>query len=682
MEKIAKISRYPDFKHVDYTISDLIECMSGPLISDILEVDSLTNTILNNVELRQKETNGITVVGLIKSVHISINRMQYMIDMITLNIETICPMLVTGLPTLNRIGSDENSDASVLMTWYQPNETEEMFMYDQEEFEINEEKDIEYSTAKRSVNIPSTTIALVFLSKIIAEFKQELNTFIEQKGSKTRTLKKIIYIQSMIKNFDELLYYSIRCPEDLLCYFPLHCAKWGRLHDYYELMELATEKEVDESYANFTHMIVWGNSAISKGAEESNKLLGYIKTSLYGGFYYLNEKSSKDQYNYFFANPKLEIATTLFNLLEKEFVTSMYNMSMPDIKVHKVIYIPKLETRFHKALKGTLNWEDEEYKNEIDELPPLNTSFHMKNDIYDSDTHVKVRVLCDREIPVFSDDNEVKKFEMNEIGPHTLYNSIFAKTEDCTSHEYDEDEAIIHVHGGGFISMSSNSHQIYSRILTRDTKIPIFSVDYRLSPKSKFPDALEDLWNVYSWVTKYGMINLGIPCKKITLIGDSAGGNLIASLTNLIIKNDYPVPHKLILAYPALSLQKSSVMPSIYYSMNDPVLNSSFLRLWLKSYLDLEKHDPETDWLISPMLAPESILKSYPQTYLMVGTKDPLRDLSYAFLEKLVKLNKRVKLIEFLHFPHAFLNYDTPFGGVKNAGKTVECLVKWIKQGN
>lgn len=41
---------------------------------------------------------------------------------------------------------------------------------------------------------------------------------------------------------------------------------------------------------------------------------------------------------------------------------------------------------------------------------------------------------------------------------------------------------VIHVHGGGFVSMSSGSHQNYTRVWANELDIPIFSIDYRLAP--------------------------------------------------------------------------------------------------------------------------------------------------------------------------------------------------------
>lgn len=41
---------------------------------------------------------------------------------------------------------------------------------------------------------------------------------------------------------------------------------------------------------------------------------------------------------------------------------------------------------------------------------------------------------------------------------------------------------ILHIHGGGFVAMSSGSHQNNTRVWANEIGIPVFSVDYRLSP--------------------------------------------------------------------------------------------------------------------------------------------------------------------------------------------------------
>ena len=102
--------------------------------------------------------------------------------------------------------------------------------------------------------------------------------------------------------------------------------------------------------------------------------------------------------------------------------------------------------------------------------------------------------------------------------------------------------------------MSSGSHQSYTRIWANDLGVPVFSIDYRLSPKWEFPCALNDVWQVYYYLVERGCLELGIngghPPKKIVVVGDSAGGNLAAALTIMAISRKYRVPDGVVLAYP------------------------------------------------------------------------------------------------------------------------------------
>ena len=84
--------------------------------------------------------------------------------------------------------------------------------------------------------------------------------------------------------------------------------------------------------------------------------------------------------------------------------------------------------------------------------------------------------------------------------------------------------------------MSSGSHQTYTRIWANELEgVPIFSVDYRLAPGHAFPAAINDVWQVYYWICEHAETFLGIKPEKIILVGDSAGGNLVAALTLLSI---------------------------------------------------------------------------------------------------------------------------------------------------
>lgn len=132
--------------------------------------------------------------------------------------------------------------------------------------------------------------------------------------------------------------------------------------------------------------------------------------------------------------------------------------------------------------------------------------------------------------------------------------------------------------------MSSGSHQNYTRIWANDTETPIFSVDYRLAPKDAFPAALNDVWQVYHYLVENAASEFGINPKKIVLVGDSAGGNIVAAVTIMAIMRGYRVPDGLILAYPGLSLSKWDFIPSMLLSLDDPILPYPFLKMCLDSY--------------------------------------------------------------------------------------------------
>ena len=108
---------------------------------------------------------------------------------------------------------------------------------------------------------------------------------------------------------------------------------------------------------------------------------------------------------------------------------------------------------------------------------------------YNPEKHVQVRVLCSKDLPVDfssglvsdiplleSSDGEVPKLK------ETFFEKMIKQIKPKELKKLNNKAAILHVHGGGFVSMSSGSHQNYTRVWANELNVPIFSVDYRLSP--------------------------------------------------------------------------------------------------------------------------------------------------------------------------------------------------------
>jgi alpha-L-fucosidase 2 len=86
--------------------------------------------------------------------------------------------------------------------------------------------------------------------------------------------------------------------------------------------------------------------------------------------------------------------------------------------------------------------------------------------------------------------------------------------------------AAILVHGGGFDqgSKSTNVRPLFQPLA--DAGFAWFSVDYRLAPEAKLPDAVADVDDAIRWVKAHAM-TYHVNVNKLALIGESAGGLLV-----------------------------------------------------------------------------------------------------------------------------------------------------------
>src|SRR5258707_9392088 len=86
--------------------------------------------------------------------------------------------------------------------------------------------------------------------------------------------------------------------------------------------------------------------------------------------------------------------------------------------------------------------------------------------------------------------------------------------------------AAILVHGGGFDegSKSTNVRPLFE--VLAGSGFAWFSIDYRLAPEFRFPQAIEDLNSAIRWV-KANAAAYRVDVSKIAIIGESAGGLLV-----------------------------------------------------------------------------------------------------------------------------------------------------------
>ncbi len=109
------------------------------------------------------------------------------------------------------------------------------------------------------------------------------------------------------------------------------------------------------------------------------------------------------------------------------------------------------------------------------------------------------------------------------------------------------DSAIYFVHGSGYALCSPRTHRRLTSWLSRMTGLPVFSVDYRLAPRHRFPSAADDVGSGWDWLIG----DHGLAPQRAVVAGDSAGGHLSV---DLLLQPDVSHPAGLVLLSPVLDL--------------------------------------------------------------------------------------------------------------------------------
>ncbi len=186
---------------------------------------------------------------------------------------------------------------------------------------------------------------------------------------------------------------------------------------------------------------------------------------------------------------------------------------------------------------------------------------------------------------------------------------------------------ILYFHGGGFFVGSYVSHDMQTWQMARGTEACVISVNYRRLPESPYPAAMDDAFEILQWVARSAEF-LEVDTDRIAIAGDSAGGQITASLAIRARDRGGPALRYQALLYPMLDVDFTR--PS-YVADRDPLCRRATLLNCWNSYLQnrLDLNDPHA----IPMRV-ES-MDGLPPAYVMTTEFDALRDEAYAYAERL-----------------------------------------------
>lgn len=214
---------------------------------------------------------------------------------------------------------------------------------------------------------------------------------------------------------------------------------------------------------------------------------------------------------------------------------------------------------------------------------------------------------------------------------------------------------ILYIHGGGFIMGSVDEYNIMVSKMAKITGQIIVSVDYRLAPEFPFPAGLNDCFAVLCWLQERAR-KIGADPSRISVMGDSAGGNLATVLTLRCRDEARPQPLCQVLIYPGVTFLETPY-PSMEYfgpsSEKSFVLTEDFMRTVKKQYMASETN--ERNPYLSPLEA--ELTPDLAPALIITAECDPIRDAGRLYAEKLEDHGVDVEHIEYSGMIHGFMSF-------------------------
>lgn len=192
---------------------------------------------------------------------------------------------------------------------------------------------------------------------------------------------------------------------------------------------------------------------------------------------------------------------------------------------------------------------------------------------------------------------------------------------------------IVYVHGGGYSHGSvSGSYAYIGQRLARGSGCAVASIEYRLAPEHPYPAALDDIETSLEWLVREGgaAASLNIRTDRFALVGDSAGGGLIAAtMLRLKARNSSLLARiaTQVLIYPWLQLDVLTEHKSqLAHSSFPAIITLHSLAHMAHAYAGGADPSTRANPFISPIRATKDMLRGLPPAVVITAGFDPLAD--------------------------------------------------------
>ena len=239
--------------------------------------------------------------------------------------------------------------------------------------------------------------------------------------------------------------------------------------------------------------------------------------------------------------------------------------------------------------------------------------------------------------------------------------------------EMDDMKILLFFHGGGWATESIETYARACNLLAYETDCAVVAVEYRLAPEHKYPIPLDDCYAVAKALYT-GELVPDIDSDTITIIGDSAGGNMAAAVSLMARDRGEFLPKNQILIYPATCLEyENPPFRSVYENGSDYILTMGKMKDYVDLYLNNEEERKEK--YVSPLR--ETDFSNQPRTMIITAEFDPLRDEGEAYGKRLLNAGNEVEVYRLNDAIHGFFSLGVRSQHMRDS---IELIKQFLKE--
>lgn len=236
---------------------------------------------------------------------------------------------------------------------------------------------------------------------------------------------------------------------------------------------------------------------------------------------------------------------------------------------------------------------------------------------------------------------------------------------------------LLFFHGGGFATESVGTYNHICWNMARNTGHVVVSVDYRLAPEHRFPIPLLDCYAVAKAIFTDRTI-LQVKPEDITIIGDSAGGNLTACVCQMARDRGEFAPERQILIYPCTNnyYDDNCGFTSVLENGRDYLLTQKNLQDYMDFYQS-SREDRKNPYF-APLQAKD--FSNLPRALIITAQFDPLRDEGEAYGRKMQEAGTDTVIHRINDAVHGFFLLPQVYPAVRETYEYINEFLGEVKQ--